>query len=69
MNQSYFDNGDSVIVADEKGKMTVRDNHENITEELQLENFLEYCNHYITELRLKSDDLHHRRVQSKKLTK
>lgn len=69
MNQSYFDNGDSVIVADEKGKMTVRDNHENITEELQLENFSEYCDHYITELRLKSDDLHHRRVQSKKLTK
>lgn len=33
MNQSYFDNSDSIVVTDEKGKMTVRDNHDNVMKE------------------------------------
>ena len=69
MNQSYFDNGDSIVVTDEKGKMTVRDNHDNVMKELQLENFSEYCDHYITELNLKSEDLRNRREKAKVMTK
>ncbi len=69
MNQSYFDNGDSVIVADEKGKMTVRDNHENITEELQLENFSEYCDKYTSKLQKKIVNLEEERESKLKLIK
>lgn len=57
MNQSYYIDGDSVIVANEKGEMTKRDNHENIVEELQLENYLEECKEYNDELQEKINDL------------
>lgn len=57
MNQSYYIDGDSVIVANEKGEMTRRDNHENIVEELQLENYLEECKKYNDELQKKINDL------------
>lgn len=57
MNHSYYDDGDSIIVTNEKGEMIIRDNHENIVEELQLENYLENCNKYNNELQKKINDL------------
>lgn len=57
MNQSYYIDGDSVIVTNEKGEMTKRDNHENIAEALQLENYFEECKEYNDELQEKINDL------------
>lgn len=69
MNQSYFYNGDNIVVTDKNGKMIVGDNYDHVIKELQLEIFSEYCDHYITELHLKSEDLRNRRENAKVMTK
>lgn len=62
MNHSYYDDGDFIVVTNEKGEMTKRANHENITEELQLENFSEYCDKYTSKLQKKIVNLEEERV-------
>lgn len=69
MNQPYFYNGDNIVVTDKNGKMIVRDNYNYVIKELHLEIFSEYCDYYITELHLKSEDLRNRRENAKVMAK
>ncbi len=69
MNRSYFDYGDSVVVSNEEGEMTKRDNHENIEEELQLENYFEYCDTYTSKLQKNIVNLQGERASKLKFIK